>query len=376
MANPEIVELTPWEWVKVAENITHATIHRKQNDFKYYYTYRDTGTTAPDAITPSTKPEEGIPFFTCYEGKANLRTFNAESASDLYMYCIPNDGKLTYNGKVKVDYSVSINNFLQSFSSNPNLTLAVNMGQVPGYSFVDKFGENPDIDTGTTPEDIWEFGGEYIYDADGTAPIISLVSDSAADTMDIDVQGLDIDGNLVSQIITLNGTTRVALTTPLWRVFRMGNVGRTDIDGTVYCYVGTGGTPGASDVRAIIDNGNNQTLMALYTIPKNTVGYLFRGELGGSRAAFAGAIQCAYYSRRFGKVFRVKKRVDVTNQGASVYIDKRTAPDIVPALTDIKLTVEAVSANNTGVFGTFDILLIDENLFPDSYLTAIGQPGY
>lgn len=254
--------------------------------------------------------------------------------------------------------------------------LSVNMGEYDGYSYIDKFGENPDIDTGTIPEDIWEFGGQYIYDGIGTAPIINLVSDNAGDIMPISVQGLDIEGNLVTQEITLTGTTSVALDTPLWRVFRMSNEGveAQDISGTIYCHTSTGNTPASNEVRAIIDNGNNQTLMALYTVPRGKVGFLFRGELGGSRSQTSGSMQCAYYSRRYGKVFKIKKRVDITNQGNSCYVDRRTAPDIIPALTDIKLRVENVSANNTGVFGTFDIMLVDQKHFDKAYLEKIGQP--
>lgn len=264
----------------------------------------------------------------------------------------------------------------RNYTSVADLGLSVNMGLTDFCEFVDKFGENPDIDTGTTPEDIWEFGGSYTYDLNGTAPIVSLVSDSLNDNMNISITGLDINGYKVDQVVKLSGTTRVALTTPLWRVYQMSNEGVTgeDIAGTVYCYAGTSPVPANADIRAIIDNGNNQTLMALYTIPRGKIGFLFRGELGGSRSANAGAIQCAYYSRRFGRVFKIKKRVYVTNQGTSVYIDKRTAPDIIPGLTDIKLRVESVSANNTGVFGTLDIMLVDQKHFSRLYLTAIGQP--
>lgn len=269
---------------------------------------------------------------------------------------------------------VSYSDPLEYLNAGQSFELKVSMGLVPKHSTVDKFGENPEIDTNTAPEDIWEAGGLYTYDAVGTAPIVSLVSDSAADTMTINVQGLNIDGYLVSQEITLSGTTRVALTTPLWRVFRMFNTSATNITGTVYCYVGTGGVPSLADTRAIIDNGNNQTLMALYTIPRGYVGFLYKGEIGMSRSVAAGETQAAYYSRRYGRVFRVKKRVDLSNSGDSLFQDKRSFPDIVPALTDIKLTVEAVSANSTGVFGTFDILLVEQDVFSDEYLATIGQP--
>ena len=266
---------------------------------------------------------------------------------------------------------------LDPFYSIPaDFKLEVSKGNVPFHSIVDKFGENPVVDTGSTPEDIWEGGGLYTYDTDGTAPIVSLISDDAADTQDIMITGLDINGIEVEQTITLNGTTRVVLTTPLWRCYRLQNDGSVNIAGQVYCYVGTGGVPSLADTRAIINDGNNQTLMSIYTIPVGKVGFLFRGELGSSRSTTSGEARCAYYSRRFGKVFKIKKRVNLSNSGSSIYQDDRSFPDVIPSRTDIRLTVEDVSANGTGVFGTFDILLIDEGQFSASYLQAIGQPGY
>ncbi len=256
--------------------------------------------------------------------------------------------------------------------------LSVMMGQQSGYKALDKFGENPEIDTGTDPEDIWEGGGLYTYDANGTAPIVSIASSNSGDAQDIEVTGLDIVGDEVVQTLTLTGTTRVALTTPLWRVYRMANVGTTDVTGNVFCYTGTGTVPsvGDSEVRAMITNGNNQSLMALYTVPKGYVGLLHRGEMGMSRKRTSGSAQCSYYSRRYGKVFRVKKRIAITNSGSSVYQDKRSFPDVIPSFTDIRLTVESVDENDIGVFGTFDILLVDESKFSTSYLHAIGQPDY
>ncbi len=272
-------------------------------------------------------------------------------------------------------------NALESGNSpviSKSFELAVSQGLIPGHSIIDKYGENPDIDTGTGPEDIWEYGGEYIYDPINTAPIVSIVSDDPLDTQLIDIPtGLDITGNERNQTVTLNGTNRVALPIPLWRFNRASNEAGTggNLNGTVYFYTGTGNIPAPSEIRGIINNGNNQTLMSLYTIPLGKVGFLYRGEIGGSRSQNAGAVQSAYYSRRVGKVFKIKKRMDTTNQGTSIYQDKRSFPDPIPALTDIKLRVESVSANNTGVFGTFDILLIDEDQFTPEFLIKIKQPS-
>lgn len=258
--------------------------------------------------------------------------------------------------------------------------LAVTSGQIPGYSVVDKFGENPVVTTETDPEDIWEGGGLYIYDTPGTAPIVSIASSIGTDTQDIDIEGLDINGNEVKQTITLTGSVRAALTTPLWRVFRAENQGTTDLAGTVFVYTGTGTVPTIGDpkIRALIDNGNNQTLMAIYTIPLGKVGFLYEGELGlnytGSVGAGTNFARAYYMSRRLAKVFKIKKSISLISAASSNYQNPRQFPDPIPALTDIKLTVAEVS-ETMGVWGTFCILLIDEELLEPDFLVSIGQPS-
>ena len=261
--------------------------------------------------------------------------------------------------------------------------LSVSMGLVPGYSTLDKFGLNANITSTSDPEDVWEFGGLYNYDANGTAPIQYISSSDNADTgQTIVVQGLDINGDLVDQTVTTTGQTVATLSTPLWRIFRMINNSDegNDLAGTLYCHTDptpTNGVPTDSAVRAIIDDGNNQTLMALYTIPKGKVAFLFRGELGieleGNAAALAEYARVFYKSRRYGKLFTIKK--SVTMFPGVIHTDVRSFPDPIPALTDVKINVNEVSAT-MGVWATFDMLLVDEDKFTTEYLQSIGQPGY
>jgi len=260
---------------------------------------------------------------------------------------------------------------------NSEFKLRASMGLIKGVSVVDKFGS---IDsTPITPATIWTFGstvGEYTYD--DNADIISISSDNALDTQPIVIRGLDNDGNEVSQTITLQGQTRVSLTTPLWRVFRAENdadFGNT-INGTGYVYTGTtetAGTPPNANVRLTMDD-RNQTLMSLYTVPLGKVGFLYRGELGATRSVSSGDAQCAYYSRRLNKEFLIKKELDLSVTGTSIYKDNRSFPDIIPALTDIQLKVNESRNSSIGLFGTFDIFLVDEDLIPDLTLQQIGQP--
>lgn len=270
-------------------------------------------------------------------------------------------------------------NGLQHTSASIGFT--TNLGKMPGYSTIDKFGFNPLITTTTDPEDVWEGGGTYQFSA--TADIVSLSSSDVDDDQDIKITGLDENWNEVEQTITLNGQVRVALTTALIRVYRIENEGVTDLEGTVYCYSGTANTigvpSGGSVEKARIDNGNNQTLMAIYTIPNGKVGFLFRGEVGvgttGGPSSTADYAQLMYKSRRKGKVFKIKKTITCSINGTSVFQDKRSFPDIIPSETDIKITVKEVTTD-LNAWATFDILLIDENQFTTEYLQAIGQPGY
>lgn len=265
--------------------------------------------------------------------------------------------------------------------------IPMNLGvsaQLPeGVTYVQKFGINPLVTTASTPEDIWESGGNYQFSANGVADIVSLSSSSAADDMPVLVIGLDITGAEVFQIITLDGTTRVNLTTPLWRVYRMENMTQTgqSMAGTVYCYAGTeetDGVPdGASVVKAIIDNGNNQTQMAISTVPLGKVAFLRRAEVGfgasGGPSAGPEQVQFCFKIRTLGNVFKVKKTVYCISFGMSHHYDERPFPDPIPALTDIKVCVEGVS-DSISAHSTYHLWLMDQELLTQEMLDSINQP--
>jgi len=80
-----------------------------------------------------------------------------------------------------------------------------------------KFGYNPDIDTGTVPEDVWSAGGTMVWPS--SAAVASVVSsdanDAAAGTGAQEIVLVGIDGNSdeVRETVALNGTTPVNSTT-------------------------------------------------------------------------------------------------------------------------------------------------------------------
>jgi len=249
--------------------------------------------------------------------------------------------------------------------------LAISKGDVPGITYVHKFGNAPDFDTSDGVVTIWDGADdisvdqmEYVYST--TADIDSISSSELGDTQELKIQGLNALWELTTQTKTLQGQTKVTLDIPLIRVFRMKNNNSTDNAGHIYCYVDTtisvGVPTDSTKIRSVIEPGNNQTLMAIYTIPLGKTGYM-RVWYG----AIAGASKSSNYivelrAREFGKVFQLKHLSALSDVGTSyiqhVYID----PEKFAAKVDIEMRVSltAVGVSEASFSAGFDLVLVDD----------------
>ena len=265
------------------------------------------------------------------------------------------------NVQTTVDGNLSI--------SDNSTGLSIAQGLVTGVSVIHKFGAAPDFDTGDNEITVWD-GAEdgtawelmnYVYST--TADIDSLSSSDNGDTVDMEIQGLDTNGVLTVQTITLTGQTRAPLTTSLKRVFRVKNVGATDLAGHVFVYVNvalTAGVPNtAANIRAIVQPENNQTEMVVYTIPTGYTGYMRSWY-----ASTAGANKTSNYimkvkARPLGQVFQLKHRASIDDLGTShiqhVYVD----PPKFDAGTDLEMTTQMLASTTAAsISGGFDIVLV------------------
>jgi len=250
--------------------------------------------------------------------------------------------------------------------------LAIAAGDVSGTTFVHKFGNAPDFDTADNEVTIWggaEDGTAWenmVYDYSSSADIDSISSSSGADTQEITIIGLDTNWDIVEQTATLNGQTRAALGTSLIRVFRAYNSNSTDLAGHVVVYPNTALTAGIptdkSKIRVVIDPDNQQTLMAIYSIPDGKTGYLrdWYGSIAGANKSSNYIIRLKV--REFGKVFRTKHISALSDDGTSSYKHTFVEPEVFAAKTDIELTVQMTAAGGSvaSVSGGFDIVLIDD----------------
>lgn len=235
----------------------------------------------------------------------------------------------------------------------------VSAGRIDRHEHIFKFGRNSDIDTGVA-EDIWDGGGAYSWPT--TAQTVNLVSTSANDDESntgaetVLIYGLDSDYNEISETITLNGTSNVVSTNSYLRLYRMIVTG-----------AGSGGA-NAGDISATqttsaikmaqINTGNNQTLMAQFTIPNGKTAYLYQGT-GGVNKATSAAVNIVLKMRPLNQVFQVKGVWSVASTGVSSISINFLVLLRIESKTDITIVCDT-SANNSDVSCSYSLILEDD----------------
>lgn len=248
-----------------------------------------------------------------------------------------------------------------------NFLIEVAKGTVLGHSAINKFGRNDEIDTGTDPEDIWTYGGLYTYN---NTPSIQYISSSdALDVgMEITVIGLDADYKQQSVTVLLNGQNQTQIGTgeTFVRVFRAYNSGPIEFAGNILLYDDTVtsvllGVPSpTTSVKAEIRATDQQTYMALYTVPAGKTAYFMQhsSDITKSNSSANNAL-LDIRIREFGGVFRSRQLDGLTTDGSSAFNFVFTMPEMIPEKSDIRMQVREVTTNDMGVSSTFILMLVD-----------------
>jgi len=220
---------------------------------------------------------------------------------------------------------------------------------------IHKFGSNPNINNTVSvsnPETVWDGSTEYIFPPDnGTG--IQVQSDDGGDNQEIIIEGLDENFYEKTWTGNLSGVTNVDVDGTWTRVYRAYNNGSTDFAGDIDIH-----ESGAVTSYAQILGANNQTLMAVYTVPANCTGYIVKYNLSAQNTSSASEIgfTAQLRTREYGKVFRVKEVTSV-NTTASVEQDMPFPLKLEPK-TDILFNIVNANGNNGAVNADFDIALI------------------
>jgi hypothetical protein len=238
--------------------------------------------------------------------------------------------------------------------------LQVSRGQITWHKLLFKFGNNADINGSL--ETIWSRGGLYVYPA--AATVMTVSSSSVNDTSDgtgartVLVSGLDADYNEISETVTLSGQTPVNTVKSYLRMFRAfvvtaGSGGTAA--GTIYVGGGTVTAGVPATVYAEIVIGDNQTTMALWTVPAGYTAYISAGTFSAASNNATHYILGKFMFRPIGGVFR--NAADIT-VNSNVFRYEWDYPLALPEKTDLEARAIALSGTNFYVTASFELIYI------------------
>jgi hypothetical protein len=246
--------------------------------------------------------------------------------------------------------------------------LQVSRGQISYHSTVFKFGSNTNVQNSL--ETIWDgsslypFGTTYATTAFQISVSSSDANDTSAGTGARKVVVIYLDANWAEQTveITLSGQTPVTYTLDTAiRVYRayvseVGSGGTAAGDIYIYDNASATVTAGVPDeFYAKITLGENQTLMAVYTVPANHTLYLTRASVSSGTELGSAFITGKVVCRKQNEPFRTQSKATF-NEG---FIDfDWELPLKIAEKTDIEVRAICSKAQSNAVAASFQGILI------------------
>jgi hypothetical protein len=256
------------------------------------------------------------------------------------------------NTFVAPPHSVSVQGAYEPFA------LQVARNQIAGHSAVTVFGYNGDLDQ--TEESIWPNGGTVPHPT--TASVLNIVSTSTDDdgspvgtgARTVYIEGLNGSYNVVSETVTLNGTTNVPTINSYLYVnqFYVATVGSGGVNaGEITAKVST-------TLYDLIAVGYNQRTTAHYCVPAGYTAYLTEAVLTAGQAT--GSTSVTAFLKHHGPdgILRVDA-ISTLNNGAISY--DFAYPVEIPEKNCFGATAVG-SANNNSVSAFFNFVLIKNDL--------------
>ena len=226
--------------------------------------------------------------------------------------------------------------------------LQVSRGLIAGHKRVFKFGYNGDIDD--SEETIWDVGGLYAYPSSAVTMTATSSSGATDENVEVTIQGVDASYNELSETVTLNSSGTATTTGSFLRVYRAFVSSGTASAGSIT--IANGGT-----TYAYISAADQQTLMALWTVPAGYTAYLFQVDTTAFTVQNNKVATIRMLTRELNGIFRTQNKFDLFE--GSYHLDI-TCPQPIPEKTDIEFRAIADSSNaDLRVAASFDIIYIE-----------------
>ena len=243
--------------------------------------------------------------------------------------------------------ATSISSVTQRGTSEP-FELQVSRGQIALHEPLFKYGYNPLIID--AEETIWDGGGLYSWIS--SANVLSVASSTT--TADAGVAGvvfgLDSDYNEISETFTLDANGTYTTSAEFYRVHRAYITGSTAPTGNITFKIG-------ATTYAQITAGENQTLMAVFTVPAGKTLYINQGVATHGTDTSGAYITVRLKTRSPGSVFRTATKIDII--GGEILFPFNQ-PLKVAEKTDIQVTAICNKNQNNAIAAIIEGILITE----------------
>ena len=243
-------------------------------------------------------------------------------------------------------------------SGDIDFYLAVAKGDFTGYAKVSKFGRNPGVKSADY-ESIWD--GSNLYPWPTAAETLNVVSTDTDDSSSgtgartVEIEGLNSSWAVITETVSMNGTTNVTTTNSFLRVYRARVVtaGSSGVnEGTITM---TNTTSSNVIAQISVDNsGFGQTLMAIYTIPAGKTGYLISINGSSSKDNEHSFRLLARDNTVSNAAWNTKEFLNARG-GFNLY--KKFAINKYTEKTD--LDFQAIASAASAASGGFELILID-----------------
>ena len=227
--------------------------------------------------------------------------------------------------------------------NNVPFGISVQDNAVAKWSGVQKFGYNPTV--GSTFETVWDGGNVYTYIS--TASTATATSDAAASADDgttVKVFGLDANYDQVEETLTVGAGAGTVEFQRIYRAYVVNAAAGITNVGNVNITVD-------SVVAARINATNGQTLMCVYTIPRNYQAFVMQIDAGAKKNQ-EHELRMVARSVSNGNAFNTKAYVTMTG---GFFEKNYHVPIKLPPKTDIEL--QATASATSAVAGGFELFL-------------------
>jgi len=234
------------------------------------------------------------------------------------------------------------------FGKHEPFELQVVRNQIENHKTVFKFGFNPDVDS--AEETVWDVGGIYAYPSSAVAMTVTTDAGTPANDngVKVIVFGLDEDYNEVNDEVTLAGAGTATTTQTFFRVFRAYVSGSQAPTGNLN--ITNGGT-----TYARITLNENQTLMAMWTVPAGYTGFLDHVNIATGTTNANQYVTAQIVQRTQGGVFRVMMKQTLSSGGVADFLLRY--PIEISEKTDLEVRAESSGSNNL-ISANFSIVYI------------------